>query len=175
MNELFEILKLILPAAIVFLTAFYIIKKFLEDEGRKRMLELKKMNQKTITPLRLQAYERVVLLLERINPSSMVLKVNRKGMSAERLHAEMLQIIRTEFDHNLSQQLYMSDKAWEQIVTAKEEVIRIINIAFTKMKKDSMGSDLGQEIIGICAQLGKLPTTHAIRYIKKKVPTKFKI
>lgn len=73
MDPLFEIMKILLPSAIVFLTAYYLVKNFLDHESRKRVVDLKLANQTVITPIRLQAYERVILLLERINPTGMVM------------------------------------------------------------------------------------------------------
>src|ERR1700741_706539 len=115
MDELFEIVKIILPAGIVFITTYYLVKNFLDHESRKKTLDLKLANQAVITPIRLQAYERVVLFLERINPNSMVMRLNKTG-SAANFQGELLKTIRNEFEHNLSQQIYMSSKAWESVL-----------------------------------------------------------
>src|SRR3569832_2104516 len=98
MDDAFEILKIILPSGIVFLTTYYLVKNFLDHENRKRVVDLKLANQTLITPIRLQAYERVILFLERINPNSMVMRLNKTG-SAVNFQSEILKTIRSEFEH----------------------------------------------------------------------------
>ena len=77
-----ELLKLIIPSLIVFLTAYYIITSYLESDYNKKMLELKLANQQSILPLRLQAYERLTIFLERINPSAMIIRSHVNGLKA---------------------------------------------------------------------------------------------
>jgi len=172
MDYLFEIVKIILPAAIVFLTAYYLVKNFLDHESRKKGLDLKLANQTLLTPIRLQAYERVVLFLERINPNSMVMRLN-KATSAATFQGELLKTIRSEFEHNLSQQIYMSNKSWEAVVKGKEETIKLINIASSKVNADASGMELAQAVIAVSSQLTELPTKYAIDIIKKEIGKEF--
>jgi hypothetical protein len=172
LDQMFEILKLILPAGIVFLTTYYLVKNFLDQEKSKKSLDIKLANQAVLTPLRLQAYERMVLFLERINPNSMVMRTN-KAVSAPILQAELLKIIRNEFEHNLSQQIYMSNKAWETIIQAKEETIKIINVSAAKVSPEANGMELAQTIITISSQLTELPAKTAIDFIKKEMGREF--
>jgi len=172
MDYLFEIVKIILPTAIVFLTAYYLVKNFLDHESRKKTLDLKLANQTVITPIRLQAYERVILFLERINPNSMVMRLN-KVVSAAAFQGELLKTIRSEFEHNLSQQIYMSNKSWEAVVKAKEETIKLINIASSKVNADGSGMDLAQAVIAISSQLTEMPTKYAIDVIKQEIGKEF--
>jgi hypothetical protein len=172
MDYLFEIVKIILPAAIVFLTAYYLVKNFLDHASRNKALDLKLTNQTVITPIRLQAYERVILFLERINPNSMVMRLN-KAVSAAAFQGELLKTIRTEFEHNLSQQIYMSNRSWEAVVKAKEETIKLVNIASTKVSSDASGMDLAQAVVAVAGQLTELPTKYAIDLIKKEIGKEF--
>ena len=151
-NQLFEIIKLILPAGIVFLTTYYLIKTFFAQNNNNRVMDVKLANQKIITPIRLESYERIVLFLERINPSSMVMRIN-KTLGAPLLHAELLKTVRSEFEHNLSQQIYMSNKSWEAVIKAKEETIKLINVAATMVGPDSSGMELAQAVITVSARL----------------------
>lgn len=173
MDELFEILKLILPAGIVFLTAFYILKQFFQNEEKKRIKELRHNNSGLVTPLRLQAYERIILFLERISPESILLRVNKPGMSARMLHSELLQTIRTEFEHNISQQVFVSNAAWDLVKRAKEETIKIINIASTRVSDNSSGLELSKAVFKVASELDKLPGQIAIDYMKKEVRQSF--
>lgn len=172
MDQFFELLKLILPAGIVFLTTYYLVKNFLDSERNKKTIDLKLANQSILTPLRLQAYERMVLFLERINPNSMVMRAN-KAMSAPLLQAELLKIIRNEFEHNLSQQIYMSTASWEAIVKGKEETIKLINVSATRVSPEANGIELAQTIITVAAQLSELPTKAAVEFIKKEINREF--
>lgn len=172
MDELFEIVKIILPAGIVFITTYYLVKNFLDHESRRKTVDLKLANQSVITPIRLQAYERVILFLERINPTSMVMRLNKTG-SAANFQGELLKAIRSEFEHNLSQQIYMSNKAWESVVRAKEETIKLINVASTKVNPDSSAMELAQAIIAVSSQLSELPTKQAVDGIKREIGKEF--
>lgn len=172
MDPLFEIIKILLPSAIVFLTAYYLVKNFLDHENRKRTVDLKLANQTVITPIRLQAYERVILFLERINPTSMVMRMNKVG-GAQDFQSEILKAVRTEFEHNLSQQIYMSTKSWDAVVKAKEETIKLINVAATRTTPQSTAMELAQAIVGVASQLSELPTKAAIDFIKKEIGKEF--
>lgn len=172
LDPLFEILKFILPAGIVFLTTYYLVKNFLNHENSKRSVDLKLANQTIVTPIRLQAYERIILFLERINPNSLVMRAN-KAVSAPMLQGELLKTIRSEFEHNLSQQIYMSFKSWEAVIQAKEETIKLINVAATKVSPEANGMELAQTIITVSAQLTELPTKVAIDFIKKEIGKEF--
>lgn len=173
MEMFFDLLKFVLPSVVVFLTAFYSIKYFLHNESRRRLEEFKLANQKVITPLKLQAYERVVLFLERISPSGLVLRINKRGMSAQSFYSELLRTIRDEFEHNLSQQVYMSNNAWEKVLNAKEETVKIINIAYGRVSPNDDAMELGKQVIGVASQLEKLPSKIAIEALKKEVSIVF--
>lgn len=169
MEYFIDILKIILPAGLVFAAAYFIIKSFLDNDQKRRESEIKKHNQATITPLRLQAYERIVLFLERINPSSLVVRVNKNGMTAQQLHLELIKAVKSEYEHNLSQQIYIGAGAWELVKNAKEEVIKLVNISSTKVPGDSASNELAMMVINITSNLGKkLPSEIALDYIKKE-------
>ncbi|MBI2270903.1 MAG: hypothetical protein HYU69_11210 [Bacteroidetes bacterium] len=173
MDPFIELLKIIIPALIVFLTSFYLLKNFLDNEIRKKMMELKGANKELLTPIRLQAYERVVLFLERISPNSLVMRVNRPTLSSKQLHVELVAAVRTEFEHNLSQQIYMSTGAWDMVKNAKEEITKLINLVAMKVPENTPGGELAQLIVDSASKLNKLPTTLAIEYIKKEIGQTF--
>ena len=146
----------------------------LDNDQKRREHELKKSAQATITPLKIQAYERIVIFLERINPNSLVIRVNKNGMSARQLHQELVAAVKSEYEHNLSQQIYLSAGAWELVKTSKEEIIQLINIASSKTAHDSNSSELAMLILNISSNLGKkLPNDVAIDYIKKEIAQNF--
>lgn len=173
MDHLFELLKLILPALIVFLTAFYMIKKFIGNEDKKRLAALKEEGHKFVMPIRFQAYERMIIFLERISPESLLMRVHKPGMSARLFQAELLQTIRTEFEHNISQQIYVSNAGWDLVKRAKEETIKLINISSGKVNDNASGIELSKAIFKILSEIGKVPTQIAIDFLKKEIRQSF--
>lgn len=170
MDIVSELLKIILPASIVFGATYLLIKSFLDNDQKRREMEAKKVSHSTILPLRLQAYERVIIYLERINPNTMVVRVNKQGFSSQQLHMELIKAIKSEYEHNLSQQIYMSYGAWELVKNAKEEILKLVNISATKVAHDAPGNDLAMMILNITSGLGKkLPSDVAIDAIKREV------
>ncbi|MBU0764099.1 MAG: hypothetical protein KJ607_04610 [Bacteroidetes bacterium] len=101
MDELFEILKYTIPSIVVLLTAYFLIKTMLDNEQKKLIREIRMKNQRMVTPVRLQSYERITLLLERISPESMIMRIQQPKMTVAQLHAQLLSTIRSEFEHNL--------------------------------------------------------------------------
>jgi hypothetical protein len=168
MDEFLDLLKYTVPALVVFVACFFILKKFMDNEYRKQMLELRKANQNYTTPLRLQAYERMILFLERVSLNNLVSRVSKPGISARQLQSDLIITIRTEFEHNLTQQIYVSSAAWDTVKLAKEEVIKVINIAATQVKDDAKGVELSQKIFELLMKLEASPTSIAIATIKKE-------
>ena len=126
-----------------------------------------------ILPVRLQAYERIILLLERISPESMVLRIGRSDFSARQLQQELLSNITSEFEHNLAQQTYVSTEAWEKVKAAKNQVINLVNETVKEVKPDASGPTLGKLILERLTELKNPPSQVAIDYMKQEVKTLF--
>lgn len=170
MTALIELLKILIPAGAVFAAAYFLVNRFLDNDQKRREHELKKSSQALVTPLKIQAYERIVIFLERINPNSLVIRVNKNGMSSRQLHNELVVAVKTEFEHNLSQQIYVSHATWELVKNAKEEVIQLINIASSKVSVDVPSNELAITILNATANLNKkLPNEIALDYLKKEI------
>lgn len=172
-DQFFQVLLALLPSVVVFLTAFYLLRQFLGTRQREAntrlMAEVKLEDRKHTLPLRLQAYERLTLFLERIAPGALVFRVHKNNMTARMLHAELLATIREEFEHNVTQQVYVSDRAWQQVKMAKEETIRIINIAAEGTQEGANGTALSQRVFETAGKLTHLPTQQAIVALKEEV------
>jgi hypothetical protein len=170
MNEALEILKYTVPALIVFLAVFFIMKKFMDNEYRKLVFELKRSNQKLTTPVRLQAYERAILFLERISMDNLIRRVMKPTMTAKQFETSLIRAIRSEYEHNQSQQLYMSNSAWEGVKVATEEVIKIIHISAAQLKdKQSSAYDLSKIIFDVWGKMQKSPVRVAVDILKKEI------
>lgn len=171
--EIIEILKYTIPALVVFLATLFLIRLMIRNDQERRNQEIILLNQKTITPLRLQAYERTTLLLERISFESLILRVTKPGMNCQQLQTEMLSTIRAEFEHNLSQQIYMTPQAWEVIKNARMNTLKLINTAAGQFKPDAPSLELSTFLLEQGMELEKAPTQVAIEYIKKEFNTFF--
>jgi hypothetical protein len=173
MSEILEILKYTLPSLIVFLTAWFLIRTFLKNEDQKRRYEISMSQKDSILPLRLQAYERLILFLERISPDSLVMRVKSSSLTAADMQNELINAVRTEFEHNLSQQAYISDKAWEMIKNARNEVIRLINQSAKEVKPSDNGLNLSKKILENTMELDNPPIQAANRFLKSEVKELF--
>jgi len=169
MEALNHILMITIPALIVFLTSYFLLRNMLRNDQDKRRQELLLQGSRTVTPIKLQAYERIVLFLERISLESMLLRVSMADMTASQLHSVLLTTIRSEFEHNLSQQIYMSQQAWEVARNARSNMIKIINREAEKMPPDSSGIALSKQLLERIMELEKEPTRVAIEFIKAEV------
>ncbi len=159
----------VLPSVVVFLTAFYLIRQFLQARQGERMADQRKDDRRHTLPLRLQAYERLVLFLERIAPGGLVLRVHKSNMTARMLHAELTATIREEYEHNVTQQVYISDKAWARVKQAKEETIRLINIAYEGCPDQAPGTELSQRVFETASRLSHMPSQEAVLVLKEEV------
>ena len=112
-------LNITIPAALVLFGMYLMVKKFLQAEFETKLAQMKMKNSELILPSRLQAYERICLLLERVSPSNIIPRVNDNSFNAAVLQQRLTHEIREELNHNLSQQVYMSDQAW---LTAKSAI-----------------------------------------------------
>jgi hypothetical protein len=169
MDAFTDILKITIPALIVFLTAWVLIRNMIKNSEDKHRYELMLNNSKTITPIKLQAYERIVLFLERISLESLLVRVSSTDMNVQQLHSALLTTIRSEFEHNLSQQIYMSQQAWEVVRNARSSTIKLINSEAEKIKPDAPGMLLSKNLLESVMQLEKEPTRAAIDYVKAEV------
>jgi hypothetical protein len=169
MEILADILKITLPALIVFLTAWLVLKNMIRNDQDKRRQELILQNSRTVTPIKLQAYERIVLFLERISLESLLLRVSVQDMTAQQLHSAILNAIRSEFEHNLSQQIYMSQQAWEVVRNARSNMIKIINSEVEKLPPDSSAMTLSKKLLEKIIELQQEPTRAAIDFVKAEI------
>lgn len=144
-----------------------LVKAFLENETAKATESRKIENAKITMPLRIQAYERLVLLLERIKPESLLLRVQSPNMTAGLLHQELLITIRAEFEHNLSQQIYVSQAAWDSVKAAKDSLIRLINEEAVNVATGAPASTLSEAIIKATVSQASNPTDNALSVLKK--------
>ena len=158
----------LISATAVFAASYYVLKTYLENEQKKELLKINSTSKKTVLPLRLQAYERMTIYLERIQPGTLINRCRKDGMTAADLHLSLLSTIRTEYDHNTAQQIYINEKTWEVIKVSKEETIAIINNAAAGIPPKADGKDLSKSVLEQLMKFKErnLPTNKALRALK---------
>ena len=168
-----DLVLILIPSLIVGSTAFLVMKNLLKAEEQRRQQSKDTEKFKLIAPLRLQAYERMIMLLERIAPSQLIMRVIENGQSAAGLQRELVMSIRQEFEHNLSQQVYISSNAWELIKNAREAIVSDINSAAEKLSEEATATDLAQLIFEDDIS-GEASTLHkALEFLKQEVRSNF--
>ena len=165
MSEALVIVVAVVPSLIIAVTAYFIVRYFIENEQKKRILELKYTAKAQILPMRLQAYERMAMFLERIEPNQLIFRVNNPELTAYQMQTILLATIRSEYEHNLSQQIYISAEVWDAIKNAKERVVNIINLSAGKLPDGAMATDLHTHIFEAVAETS--PTASAMLQLKK--------
>jgi hypothetical protein len=173
MDEILEILKYTLPSFIIFLTVYVMMRFHFRTEDRKKRIELTLANQKTVLPIRLQAYERVALFLERISPESMIMRLALSDMTAKQLQSELMATVRAEFEHNLSQQVYISREAWEKVKNARANTISLINGAAEQIEPKASALTLSKVILDMMMEHKNALSAQALDHLKKEIQELF--
>ncbi|MCU0449005.1 MAG: hypothetical protein MUC97_04050 [Bernardetiaceae bacterium] len=174
MEVLIDLLKITLPAGIVLYGMYLTVRSFLNKDFERRLVELKVKYAEAIIPMRLQAYERMALFLERISAQNLVVRLTDNSFKVKEFQQVLLDEIRSEFSHNLSQQVYMSDEAWRKIKEAMENMISVINQSVEGLDKDAPAIELAKAIFNNIIGLGgEEVTAEALRFIKQEVRTYF--
>lgn len=165
-EQLFQAFAYMLPAVITGVIAFYYFKLHIKNEDDRRKFLLHKDSQVNTLPIRLQAYERMALFLERISLSSLVVRV--KPVSTDKMEYEglLIKAIENEFEHNLSQQIYMSDECWNVIKAAKSATIKAIRSA--GMSSADTAAKLREDILTESIDKASATAT-ALAYVKKEI------
>ena len=166
---LLELAKLTIPGLLVLLAAYYTLKDLMKNEERNRYYALRKETAKTLNPIRLTAYERIALFLERIQPDSMVMRVQQSNMKVRDLHLALLTTIREEFEHNVTQQIYVSSDVWIVTKNAKESMIQLINTCSSELPDELPAIELSKMIIEKYNSVETTPIDAALNILKAEV------
>ena len=156
-----EMLKYIVPSLVTLGGVYLIVQTFINNENERRKQEL-------------QAYERIIVFLERIHPFSLCQRVYQQNMLLPEFQLELIKTIRIEYEYNLSQQMYINSDAWQMVSTAKEETIKLINSIASQMPDETDGIELSKAIFNYFIQSNKdVPVQIAINFVKDDVKNLF--
>ena len=152
---------LLIPLAGMLLITYLLLQHFFNKQLKENEKELINYKTKTYLPLKIQAYERAILFLERIDPNNLIIRIHKPSMNAAKLHLEILKQIREEYNHNMSQQIYISPKSWAELIKGKEETVQIANTALGQLKDDANAVALSTKIFEIISKLPHNPAANA--------------
>jgi len=170
---LLDIIKYTIAGMGVVWIAFYLIKPYLDKSERIQLLEFKKSISNQTLPLRLQAYERIVLFMERINPENMLIRLNEPGYSAADLNSIIITEVRNEYQHNITQQIYVSSRAWGVAKRVKDDTLNIVSAAFKSLPEGATSLDLGKTILVQLSQMEDNPYEIGAELIRKDLEQLF--
>ena len=173
MAALLDFIKILVPASVVLYAVYLIVRSFIIKEIELKKLEIRSRSMETVLPVRLQAYERMTLFLERTAPQNLLVRINQPGITARDFQKLLLEEIRNEYNHNVAQQVYMSENIWNLIKNAKEDLIVSINDASGEMKMDSTILDLSKKIFEKSIGKSVDPISHALSELKKEIQQTF--
>jgi hypothetical protein len=170
MDTILEIIKITIPALIVFLTVYVMMKYHYKKVFSLEAMKLRNDSANSTMPLRLQAYERLALFCERISPDNMLLRFRSKASSGKDLERIMILAIKQEYDHNLTQQIYVSESLWKIIDICKSQVKEIISSA-GKAKESDNPNVFAEIILNALDESNPVQTT--LKAIRKEVEIYF--
>lgn len=145
---LLDILKFTVAGVGIIYVAFYLLKPYLDRAEKLQLMDLKKAISSQTLPLRLQAYERIVLFVERANPANMLIRLSGTATSAAELHAMVVAEIRNEYQHNITQQIYVSARAWMLVKRVKDDTLSVVNNAVKALPESATALDLSKNRTG---------------------------
>ncbi|HSF88720.1 MAG TPA: hypothetical protein VLA46_04835 [Saprospiraceae bacterium] len=160
------ILGLTIPSVVVLLAVFLMFRLYFRHQTQQKVLDSKREKVQITLPLRLQAFERLTLLCERISLPDLVLRLKTPGTSASALRAALLLAIQQEYEHNLTQQLYISEELWSILIAAKDKTMDLIAIAAVDLAPDASSDDYASKLMNMISAEHSLPSQIAKRAIK---------
>lgn len=168
LSVVLEIVKLTIPALIVFLTVYQLLKQYLDGQQRMKAIDLKQSQQKTTLPLKLQAYERLSLFCERISIPGLLLRVRKEGMTASQLRIALLMSVQNEYEHNITQQVYVSEQLWQIIKIARDEAVNTISLVAESIDPKADAKELAGALIHFLNQREVTGLDQALLAVKKE-------
>lgn len=173
MDILVEFGKILIPASIVLYAAYLLVRSFIQKEIDLKKLEIRGRSIETVLPNRLHAYERMTLFLERMLPQNLLVRLNTSAMPAREFHQLLLAEVRNEYNHNVSQQVYIGEEVWELIKSAKEDLIMTINDSASELSSEATSLDLAKKIFEKTIGKPADPLAHALSRLKQEIQRTF--
>ncbi|MES2807320.1 MAG: hypothetical protein V4619_01760 [Bacteroidota bacterium] len=172
-SYLLDILKYTIAGLGVVWVAFYLLKPYLDSNEKLQLVELKKTINAQTLPLKLQAYERVVLFIERANPASLLVRLNNPDYTAAELYMLVVAELRDEYQHNVTQQIYVSAGTWAIVKRLKDETVAVISNVIKVLPENATGLDLSKEVLEHLSRIDNNPYEAGLALIRKELEELF--
>ena len=169
MDTLIEFGKILLPAALVLYAMYLGVKVMVAKELSQKQMEIRQKSLEITLPVRLQAYERMTLFMERISANNLIVRTNQPNLSAREFHQILLKEIRDEYNHNVSQQVYISEDVWDEVKSAKEELITAINASAEGLNDEATSLDLARKLFDYLMNKSIDPIDNALKSLKREI------
>ncbi|WEK18701.1 MAG: hypothetical protein P0Y49_18140 [Candidatus Pedobacter colombiensis] len=171
-----DLQKIITEAAVLVIggvatvsAGYYLIKDDISTYFRLRFSDQKKEKESPLLSLRLQAYERLTIFIERINPANLFIRLHQQGITLTELQAAVLNEIKSEYQHNITQQLYISTPTWDVVKKLKDDTIAMVNNGAKSLPADATGVDLSRKVLQHMAGIENNPYDLTLDLIKKDI------
>jgi len=149
--------------------AWYLIRNEVQKYFQLKSFEARKEERSHLLPLRLQAHERMIVFIERINPANLFVRLHQQGISGRELQGIILNEIRTEYQHNVTQQLYVNPASWNVLRKLKEDTIAMLNNAVAGLPAEASGIDLSRKVLEHMASISENPYDLSLELIQKDI------
>ncbi len=166
---LVDIIILFAGIFMALMATYYILRNDIQRFFNLKTIELNKESRTQILPLRLQAHERLIIFVDRINPANLLVRLHQQGIAIATLQAAILNEIRSEYQHNITQQLYIDSVTWGVVRKLKDDTIAMINNAVPGLPADANGIELSKAILQHMAGIDENPYDLTIEMIKKDI------
>jgi hypothetical protein len=168
-----EIIKYSVPALIVFLTVYFILKKYMDNQLQLMAMQNRSKRTDQLVVSKLQAYERLMMFCERIAVPNLIYRLKTNQSNARMLENSLLIGIQQEFDHNLSQQIYVSEQLWKIIQLSKDQLINYIMEQGSMLGEKASGEDLSRQLLNNLPSGDKDPVAKAKQAIRTETSILF--
>ncbi|MCG8326480.1 MAG: hypothetical protein MI974_02285 [Chitinophagales bacterium] len=168
-----ELLKLTIPGLLVFLAAYFVLKTYMENQQKLSSLKIRESQLKTTLPLKLQAYERLSLFCERIAIPNLLLRIRAEEMSVAEFRIALMLAIQQEYEHNITQQVYVSQQLWEIIKMTRNESVEMVTMVAERLDAKNSGRELAAGLMHLLSQRESTAVETALVAIKREAATNF--
>lgn len=175
MEMIAQVLAYMLPAGLVLLAVMVLLAQRNKERAAEREFALRQEVLRQHLPLKISAYERAILFLERISPENLLMRVNASGKQVQQFRLELIQEIRGEFEHNLAQQLYILPQGWEALVLAKEDLLSLINTIGQGLESETEAMALSKVLLQKYTEKKEYPIHKAILLLKQDIQRLFSL
>ncbi|MES2417017.1 MAG: hypothetical protein V4541_02455 [Bacteroidota bacterium] len=163
------VLMLAIGGSIVVIVAYFLVKNDIQNYFRWKHIVANKDNSATLLPLRLQAHERLIVFIERINPPNLFLRLHQPGIGIKELQTLVLNEIRAEYQHNITQQLYVSAIAWDVVRKLKDDTIAMVNNVVQGLPAEATGVELSKKVLQHMSTIEENPYELTANLLKREI------